>query len=111
MNGYRWIGFNRQMKHIRAPKNSGGVGFFIKEEFLLNFSLKIIDKEQDGLLGLYLVHHISDFKLLLYTGYLPPENSKWGREPDMFFGHLLSKIYFHTDVDMTIFCGDLNARL
>ena len=111
MNGYRWIGFNRQMKPIRAPKNSGGVGFFIKEEFLLNFSLKIIDKEQDGLLGLYLVHHISDFKLLLYTGYLPPENSKWGREPDMFFGHLLSKIYFHTDVDMTIFCGDLNARL
>ena len=67
-------------------QNSGGVGFFIQEEFLLNFSLK-------------------------YTGYLPPENSKWGREPDMFFGHLLSKIYLCTDVDMTIFCGDLNARL
>ena len=60
MNGYRWIGFNRQMKHIRAPKNSGGVGFFINKKLLLNFSLKIIAKEQDGLLGLYLVHHISD---------------------------------------------------
>ena len=111
IKGYRWIGFNREMKHIRAPKASGGVGFFIKNTFLNDFDVHIVDKEIDGLLGILLTEKLSEAQILLFTGYLPPENSKWGRNPEIFYGHLLSKIYFYSTVDMVVICGDLNARI
>ena len=99
------------MRHIRAPKSSGGVGFFIKNSFLNDFSVHIVDKEIDGLLGILLTNKISEVQMLIYSGYLRSENSKWGRNPELFLVTLLSKIYFYNTVDMVILCGDLNARI
>ena len=111
IQGYRWIGFNREMKHIRAPKASGGVGFFIKNSFLNEFNVHIVDREIDGLLGILVSDQLSEVEILIFTGYLPPEGSKCGRNPETFYGHLLSKIYFYNTVDIVILCGDLNARV
>ena len=57
------------------------------------------------------IHKMSDFKLIVIVGYLPPEHSKWGRDGDNFFNHILCEIYQMEDVDMLVFAGDVNARI
>ena len=42
--------------------------------------------------------------------YLPPENSKCGRESSNFFYELLTELYKYDDVDKFIMVGDLNAH-
>ena len=76
IQGYHWIGFNREVRHIRAPKSFGGVGFFLKNSFLNEFNVHIVDIEIDGLLGILLTNKISETQMLIFSGYLPPEKSK-----------------------------------
>ncbi len=35
----------------------------------------------------------------------------WGRDPDVFFGHLTAGIYLNSTADLTVLCGDFNAAL
>ena len=76
IQGYRWIGFNKEVRRIRAAKLSGGVGVFMKSAFLNDVSVHIVDKEIDGLLGILLTNKISEVQMHIFSGYLPPENSK-----------------------------------
>ena len=59
IQGYFLIGVNREVRHVRAPKSLGGVGFFISNSFLNVFSVHIVDAEVDGLLGILLTNKIS----------------------------------------------------
>ncbi len=56
MNGYRWYGFNRSLRNVRAPKASGGVGILIKYGILEIFNVTVIDKVIDGILGILLIN-------------------------------------------------------
>ncbi len=54
---------------------------------------------------------MTDFSLLLFSVYLPPENSPWGRDATAFYSHLLSGIYSSEDINGLLICGDVNGRI
>ena len=112
VEGYKWYGHNRQGTHILAPKGSGGVGIFVKEDLLEEYSCNIVDKGFDGIIGILLEHKMSEFRCYLYCCYSSPENSTWGRDSVSFYAHLLSQVYLCSDsADAIVMCGDLNARI
>ena len=85
---YIFEGFNRSFTHVNAPGTWGGVGFLIKKDLLNYYNYKIIEKTFDGVFSIELTHHTTGKKILLVSGYLPPENSPYGRDSDGFFAHL-----------------------
>lgn len=110
-HGFKWIGFNRTHTHIKAPKGSGGVGVVVKDWLFNSYCIDIVDKSYEGILGVRFVNKYNDFTLILFTVYLPPENSPWGRDASSFYSHLLTQIYLHYESDAIVVCGDLNARI
>ena len=112
IDGYKFIGHNRGLLHKQAPKGSGGTGILIKEHLLQMFKVSVVDKSYEGILGISLQHNLSDYVCHVYSCYLPPENSTWGRDSTSFYSHLLSEIYMYCDrVDSIILCGDFNSRI
>ena len=110
IDGYNWYGYNRQELHVRARKGSGGVGFLIKSWINCEYNIEIVDKCYDGILALKLTSHSTEHTILLFSCYLAPENSPWGRDAQSFFAHLLSLIYTHIDCDYMLISGDLNSN-
>lgn len=110
-HGYEWFGHNRYATHINAPTPSGGVGFLVKQCVLKSFHLNILDRSYDGILGLELRHRETEIRVAVFTCYLPPENSPWGRDADTFFSHILTQIYLNYDMDSIFLLGDFNARI
>ncbi len=110
IQGYRWFGFNRELKHVRAKKGSGGVGFFVSEELFNEFTISVHDKSFSSIIAIDLKHIENDFKLSIIGAYLPPDNSNYGRDSTAFFAQLISLVYSTMNSDLTILCGDFNAR-
>ena len=108
IDGWKWKGFNRTEFHTRAPKASGGVKLLIKDWIFEHFDTEIIDKSYEGIIGLAFTSKTTDFKFLVFSCYLPPENSVWGRDAQCFYAHL---IYLQYDYDLIFLCGDFNARI
>lgn len=104
-------GSNRKQTHIQAPKGSGGVGLLIKCDLYKLYNVKVIDHAYEGIIGVQFANKFSDFKLIVYSMYLPPENSPWGRDATSFFSHLLTQVYLHCETDAIFLCGDLNSRI
>ena len=71
----------------------------------------MVDKSFDGILGILLTSKQTGYKIVIYSVYLPPENSPLGRNVVDFFSHLLGQIYLLSDNDAILVCGDLNFRL
>ena len=88
----------------------GGVGLFVKHSLFSTFDVSIIDRSIDGILGMLFTHKVTEYKFIVFSCYLPPEDSPWGRDSTSFYGHLLSLIYFHNYVDCYFVCGDINGR-
>lgn len=86
------------------------VGLGKNESIAEDFSISIVDKSLDGILGMLFVHRITEFSFVVFSSYLPPENSPWGRNGTAFFSHLLAQTYLYDDVDNIFMCGDVNAR-
>jgi hypothetical protein len=97
--------------HRRAPKGSGGVGILLEDNIFNEYHIKVVDKTVDGIIGLEIKHKLSDFSLLVYSCYLPPENSPHGRDAVGFYSHLLTELYTHEEADGFVVCGDLNSRI
>ena len=85
IDGFQWYGHNRFSTHRNAPKPSNGVGFLVKQSVFNSFHVRVSDKAYDGILGLELRHKDTDTSIAMFTCYLPPENSPWGRDADSFF--------------------------
>ena len=111
LRGYIWYGLNRPTRHCRAPITHGGVGIFVRSLLFDCYSVSVVDKSLDGLLGIKLVHKGSDFEMIIYTVYLPPEGSNWGRDAQVVYNHLLRETYENAHLDSIIVCGDLNSRI
>lgn len=109
--GYSFYGLNRKELHRHAPTGSGGVGILLKSDILTEFNVEVLDSSFDGILLLSLTNKISEFNVLIYVCYLPPENSTRGRDASSFFNHLLYLNYLYTDYDRLIITGDFNARI
>ena len=54
---YTWYGHNRGYKHVHAPKGSGGVGMLVNNQ---SFTVSIIDKAVEGIMGILLVNKSND---------------------------------------------------
>ena len=109
--GFEWYGHNRFTTHRNAPKPSGGVGFLVKQSVFNSFHVRVLDKAYDGILGLELRHKDTDTRVAMFTCYLPPKISPWGRDADSFFSHLLTQIYLNYGMDSIVLFGDFNARV
>ena len=73
--------------------------------------IEIINKAIEGIIGLRVEHRESDYCFVVFSCYLPPEQSKWGRDASSFYSHLLSQVYLYTEADAIYICGDLNSRI
>ena len=109
VSGYTWFGFNRQTRHVKATKTSGGVGILVEDSCFENFHVRIIDRNFAGVLRMGLQHKFTNHTIVIYSFYLPPENSVWSN-PTEVYAHLISQIYLRTYADAIYLCGDLNAR-
>ena len=54
---------------------------------------------------------VKDYKVGIVAGYLPPENTKYGCDPDKFFEIQTQIAYMYDDCDDLIFGGDYTARI
>ena len=110
VKNYNWFGYNRTVKHIKSSIIHGGIGILVWDSLLKLFTVNIIDKQVDGILGIQLSNKSTGYSYLVYRCYLPPKNSPWA-EPYKFFGHLISQLYVNSSVETVIICGDFNARI
>ena len=67
-------------------------------------------KRKKKILALMFTHKTSQLTICVTTGYLPPENSPWGRDAEFFCSNLLTLIY-NLECDNFILCGELNSRI
>ena len=111
MDGYVWKVYNRSYIHRNAPKASGGVGLLIKQWVFEAFDYETLDMSFEGILCSKFTSKHSDYNFIVFSCYLPPENSVWGRDSDAFFAHILGDIYSNCDCDAIYLCGDFNARI
>lgn len=74
LQGYIWFGHNR-MKHFKAVKGSGGVGFLVKNELFEFYEVNVKDTSLEGILGLQFKNRFSGYCFAIFTCYLPPEES------------------------------------
>ena len=107
---YIWYGHNRKNLHVNAPKGSGGVGFLVHNTIFQRYDVNVIDQTYEGILVLKLAHRYSYFTFCIASCYLPPENSPWGRDGELFYSHILSLMY-NMEYENFIICGDLNSRI
>lgn len=105
-----WYGFNRRDIDRRAPKPLGGVGILIKTYIYDTFNVSLVDKTYDGIIGLKLEHKTTERSYIVFSCYLPPENSTRGRDSQGFFSHLLAQTYLFRESDTIIVAGDFNAK-
>ena len=75
VDDFTWIGWNRLLVHVNAPKGSGGVEIFFKNELFNSFSINAVDNTYDGILGVKFQHKFTDYTFIVISCYLPPENS------------------------------------
>jgi hypothetical protein len=61
--------------HEDGPKGSGGVGILVKKWLYELYYVDIIDRPFEGILGVQFQNRHSDFSFVLFTLYLPLENS------------------------------------
>ena len=111
LNGYSWFGNNRTNIHRRAVRGSGGVGILVKSNMFEIYDVTVIDKEYEGILGVKFIHKVSGYSFIVFSAYLPPENSVRGTDSDTFFAHLMGQLYIFEDVDAVYICGDFNSRI
>ena len=111
LDGYKWYGHCRTVRHVNSNLAHGGIGIFVKDSLFEHFIVSVLDNSYDGILCLLFKDKVSNFSFTVYCVYLPPENSPYGRDSTTFFTHLLSLIYLHNFVDCSFVCGDINGRI
>lgn len=75
------------------------------------YQIEMIDTAIEGIIGLCFEHRESYYCFVVFSCYLPPEQSKWGRDASSFYSHLLSQVYLYTEADAIYICGDLNSGI
>ena len=56
-------------------------------------------------------HKHSDYNFVVFSCYLPPERSNWGRDAQGYFAHILAQVYLFSDSDAIFISGDRNAGI
>ena len=72
--------------------------------------MSVVDKDYEGILGIKLCNKNSDYTCIVYSCYLPPETSPWGRDGVSFFAHTMSQMYISSDADNFLICGRIGSK-
>ena len=76
-----------------------------------NILFSHFDKSYDGILGISFISKETDYSTAIFSTYLPPEMTTWGRDATGFYAHLLGEIYMLIEYDSIILCGDMKSRI
>ena len=109
--GYRWIGNNRKCINRRAKSGSGGVGILVSDHLYKRFHIEKVDDSYEGILAVSFTDICPDYSFVLFTLYLPPENSLYGRDSAKFYSKLMTLVYQCVAFDALYFAGDVNGRI
>ena len=71
-------------------------------------SLIVID---ECVLGINMYCKSSEESVVVFCIYLPPENSKYGKNNEQTLNKLVLELYQLCDSDYVFICGDFNARI
>ena len=110
VEGYEFLTRNCAELHRRARVGSGGIGLLVSEQLLKHYKMVEFVDKYDSILALSLKHKKCDFSIGFIIGYLPPQHTKYGNDPDLFFECMTQLIYMFNDLDCVIIGGDYNAR-
>ncbi len=110
LEDYVWFGFNRTDIHVNAPRASGGVGLLVKKWVTDQYVTNVVDKTFEGILAVKFTPKATDASFVMFSCYLPPDNSTRGRDAQSLFAHLLAQIYTHSECNSMFFGGDFNSR-
>ena len=108
LNGYKWVGNNRKIRHEKAKRGSGGVGMFIKMSFLNKFRYCILDDTYDDILWVKFWNADSSFCVCVC--YLPPDGSTRTNDAEEFYRILTEQVYQYQNIGNIHICGDFNSR-
>ena len=107
--GYCWVGKNQA--NIVKTRGSGGVGFLISHELLLNYKMEMIVINNECATRIKLTNKDTGFKMAVLVVYIPPENSVFYNNCEELYDELLLQLYVNVIYDSVVFVGDLNARM
>lgn len=102
---------------VKIKPNTGPLLLCVHCRPLLNLvfpiteNMRIKDKSVDVILGLKLVHNVTERASIIFSCYLPLEGFIHGRNAQEFYAHLLTQIYMHSECDYMFIGADFNARL
>ena len=108
VDGYSYVGLNRKTENRRG---SGGVGLLYKRTMQNSHDINICYKFEDNVIGVSFLHQDSSESSIIYSVYLPPENSKYGQYNEQILNSLTIEMYKQNEADLILLCGDFNARI
>ena len=82
-------GYVLEIQLKTAKCGSGGAGIFVKVDLPKEYELRELDINMEGLYFVSFIIVQLDIILVLCPCYLPPENSSWAIDSDLFFNHFL----------------------
>ena len=90
VENYTWVGNNRINLNPSARRGSGGVGAFVKNDFLTKYTFEA-DKSLEDILILKFTNRFDKSAFVLFIGYPPPDFSTRAVDRDAFFNDLSKK--------------------
>ena len=69
LEGYRWFGHCRSVRHVKAKRTHGGIGVFIKEALFQTYAISVLDNSFDGIMCLLFQDKISEYCFTVYCCY------------------------------------------
>ena len=92
VDNYGCFVYNRSILHVRAKKGSSGVAVLVNKNLIVNYDVQVIDKQFDGILGLYFHNKEIKYSFVVFSCYLPQQELVWA-DVTNFYAHLMSKLY------------------
>ena len=83
----------------------------MKDSLFQDYKIEIVDKKYDGIIAIGCTHLRNNISFIVFSVYLPPESSPWGRNAPGFFNNLLQLIYASSNVPYIYICSDFNCRM
>ncbi|ESO89846.1 hypothetical protein LOTGIDRAFT_164534 [Lottia gigantea] len=111
VNGYKWLGRNRDITHKKAKRGSGHVGFLIRNNIYDEYHVSILDESLEDILWIKLAHKSSDTYVCLCVCYLPPNGSSYMTDAEQFYNNLLNQVYSFQNEGLVCISGDFNSRV
>ena len=111
VKGYSFFTKHRTEISKKAKVGSGGVAVLVNDKILQQFKVIEIVDTYESILAIKLQHKVCETTLAVVCGYLPPEHTRHGSDPESFFEALTQIVYMFEECDRVYVGGDFNSRI